>query len=496
VANRLPRAGGASIAARLTWGNVLVSGVALLLAAVALGAYDRATFREAAVRNLSIQAQIVGANSVSALVFNDANTAGITLAALNASPNIVSAAIRTPDARIFASYTRDGGGPVYAPLTIPPGQSEVQRLDATGIVLTRRINFQGKPIGSVSIQSDLREFDARRTRSLGIIAAVMVVSLIAALVMSWLSQRAISKPIVHLAEIANSVSGNKDYSARAPVAGGPREIAVLTEAFNDMLTQIQERDASLRTAQDSLEARVLDRTAELDLVNKELEAFSYSVSHDLRAPLRHVTGFASLLEEHAQGQLDGQSRKYLETIAQAAKRMGQLIDDLLLFSRMGRSQVATRHVSLNELVRDVREEMQAEGGTASRHIDWHVADLPGVEGDSAMLRLVISNLLSNAIKYTAPRPEARIEVGAGGAAADEVVVFVRDNGVGFDMQYVDKLFGVFQRLHRSDEFEGTGIGLANVRRIIHRHGGRVWAEGEIDRGATFYFSLPRKGGHA
>jgi PAS domain S-box-containing protein len=242
-----------------------------------------------------------------------------------------------------------------------------------------------------------------------------------------------------------------------------------------------------RTAQE-LGARV----AELAVVNQELESFSYSVSHDLRAPLRHVTGFAALLRESVGSHLDPQQQRYLTTITEAASRMGRLIDDLLSFSRMGRTALIKQHVNLADLVDDARREVAAD--SAGREIVWTIAALPEVEADPAMLRLAMVNLLSNAVKYTATRAPAQIEVGTDGHQNGEITVFVRDNGVGFDMQYVDKLFGVFQRLHSSDEFDGTGIGLANVRRIIHRHQGRVWAEAAVDRGATFYFSLPTQDG--
>jgi PAS domain S-box-containing protein len=224
-----------------------------------------------------------------------------------------------------------------------------------------------------------------------------------------------------------------------------------------------------------------------ETANRELEAFAYSVSHDLRAPLRHVSGFVDLLEKHAQASLDDIGRKHLQRIAASARRMGTLIDDLLSFSRMGRTEMQRATVDLGRLVADVRREVEQGGG--GRRIVWVIGELPSVQGDPAMLRLVLINLLSNAVKYTAPRPEARIEVQAA-RAGGETVISVRDNGVGFDPRYASKLFGVFQRLHRQDQFEGTGIGLANVRRIVQRHGGRTWAEAEIDKGASFHFSLP------
>jgi light-regulated signal transduction histidine kinase (bacteriophytochrome) len=228
----------------------------------------------------------------------------------------------------------------------------------------------------------------------------------------------------------------------------------------------------------------------LEAANKEMHAFTYTVSHDLRAPLRHIDGFLELLQRKAGTALDEQSRHYMDAISQAANKMGLLIDDLLAFSRMGRHALSFQAVDLGTLVREVIGELAPEA--AGRDIDWRVGDLPAVNGDAAMLRMVLVNLIANALKFTQPRKGARIEIGSLPGQDAEVVIFVRDNGVGFDMTYADKLFGVFQRLHRADQFEGTGIGLANVRRIISRHGGRTWAEGEVDQGASFYFALPLK----
>ncbi len=228
----------------------------------------------------------------------------------------------------------------------------------------------------------------------------------------------------------------------------------------------------------------------LQAANKELEAFSYSVSHDLRAPLRHIDGYAALLSKAAAESMNDKARRYLQTISDSAKQMGQLIDDLLVFSRMGRQEMLRSTVDLNQLVKTVIHDLRLD--LQGKTISWTIGLLPEVPGDPAMLRQVFANLISNAVKFTATRPEPRIEIGAMRPTPGAVTLYVRDNGVGFDMQYVNKLFGVFQRLHRNDEFEGTGIGLANVRRIIHRHGGRTWAEGALDRGATFYVSLPMK----
>jgi hypothetical protein len=244
----------------------------------------------------------------------------------------------------------------------------------------------------------------------------------------------------------------------------------------------------LRLENTRLEQQVRERTAELESANKELEAFSYSVSHDLRAPLRHIDGFTGLLNKSIGSTLSETDKRYLNLIVSSVSQMSRLIDDLLDFSRMGRAEMRRIEVNLQDLLEKIIQEIQPE--TEGRNIVWKKGSLPLVQADPSLLRQVFSNLLFNAIKYSRPRDPAEIEIGCK-IEPEETVIFVRDNGVGFDMQYADKLFGVFQRLHRKEEFEGTGIGLANVRRIVARHGGRTWAEGKVDEGATFYFSLPR-----
>ncbi|MBN2637453.1 MAG: PAS domain S-box protein [Bacteroidales bacterium] len=230
-----------------------------------------------------------------------------------------------------------------------------------------------------------------------------------------------------------------------------------------------------------------NRATELQIVNKELEAFAYSVSHDLRAPLRHIDGFMELLEAYTKDSLDQKSHDYMNKISDSAKRMGELIDELLSFSRMARQKLLTNTIDLNVLVNEIIQDLIPE--FKEREIKWNIADLPKIKGDKSLLRIVIVNLILNAIKFTRPRKQAIINIGYQ-KQKKTYIFFVNDNGVGFDPAYKDKLFGVFQRLHRADEFEGTGIGLANVHRIISRHGGKVWAEGAINKGATFFFSLP------
>jgi light-regulated signal transduction histidine kinase (bacteriophytochrome) len=254
------------------------------------------------------------------------------------------------------------------------------------------------------------------------------------------------------------------------------------------LKEIAERkraEAEIKALNKDLRFHVI----QLEAANKELESFSYSVSHDLRAPLRHISGYVELLLKNASSALDEKSLRYLTTISDSAKRMGLLIDDLLTFSRIGRVEIQKTVFSLEDLIEEVLNDLKHE--INGREIIWERGPLPDVYGDRPLIKLAFLNLVANAIKFTSPRKRAKIEIGTVPGGEDETVVFVRDNGVGFNMKYADKLFGVFQRLHAADQFEGTGIGLANVQRIIHRHGGRTWAEGEVGKGAAFYVSIPK-----
>jgi two-component system sensor histidine kinase/response regulator len=274
--------------------------------------------------------------------------------------------------------------------------------------------------------------------------------------------------------------GAQDYVAKIDLNG-----SLLSRAIRYAIER-ERGDQQIRKFNEELEHRVRMRTAELEEANQELESFSYTVSHDLRAPLRHIDGFARIVIESHGAQLGPEGQKYLERISAAAQNMGAIIEDLLKLAQVGRQQLNLQLASLGALIEQIRSEFITE--TQGRQIEWRLGALPELQCDAGLVKQALSNLIGNSIKYTRPREQAVIEIGQV-VAKGTPAFFVRDNGAGFDMKYADKLFSPFQRLHHAKDFEGTGIGLATVRRIIQRHGGRIWAESEVDKGATFYFTL-------
>jgi signal transduction histidine kinase len=478
--------GSASISAKLTRMTLVVSGLVLLLAMVAFFIYDLVSFRHNLIRNLQTSAQIVGTNSVSALLFDDPESAATTLGALENSPDVMAATLVNDRGQVFASFEKAGVREL--PPTVELGRGVNDRTWTTGnrVLLAHRIVFEGKPAGSVYISARLTETSRRALQYLLIAAVIMLFCMGAALLISATARRLIARPVIALAETARRVSREHDYSVRAGPHADQDEIAVLIEAFNEMLSQIQEQDRALTRARDHLELRVQERTAALRSANRELEAFSYTVAHDLRGPLDAIQGMVYLLEHMERAQSGGQEREILEQLRNSTRGMAALIDDLLNLSRASTAALKKETVDLSGIARQIAEDLRR--GEPERRVEFEIAELPPVEADSGLMRIALDNLIRNAWKYTSQHERARIEVGMK-VLRGETLYFVRDDGAGFDPRKNDQLFQPFHRLHSRSEFPGTGIGLATVQRILARHGGRIWAEGAPEQGATFWFTV-------
>lgn len=453
--------------------TMLAAVAALLLTGGALFTYELRSYRANLERDLATLAKIIGANSVAAISFGDETAAVETLTALRAEPQILAACVYSLDGRPLASFSRAGHSAAFPRAPGPDGFTRIgERLIYFGAIDDRR---EDRRVGTLYLEADFSGMRLRLRTYAEILGLVLGMACLVVLGLSTWLQRFISQPIIDLAQATRKISADRDYSFRVPQESRD-EFGELIAAFNEMLRQIEMRDAA-----------VLEKNTALQDANKELESFSYSVSHDLRAPLRHIQGYVGMLQSSLEGQLSEKPQRYLKVINEASVEMGQLIDDLLEFSHMGRTELKASLVALDDLVRECIRRLEMV--IRDRKINWKISPLPMVSGDHSMLRQVLANLIANAVKYSRQRDPAEIEIGVAGEKDGRVIIYVRDNGAGFDMKYAHKLFGVFQRLHRADEFEGTGIGLATVRRIISRHGGRVWAESATDKGATFYFTV-------
>lgn len=597
---------------KLTFIIMLTTSMVLALTCAAFLTYEFFSFRRTLVQEITTIGNVIAANSTAAVAFNDEGAAREILSALRAEDNVLGGALYDANGKLLAEYSSEPSRVQFS--TAPDFVG--YRFERNVLLFVQPLERANTRIGTLFIESDLRDIYDRLGLYGLIVALVMAGSFLTAFLISRWLQRSISEPILKLAQTARAVTEKKDYSVRAQDLGED-ELGDLTHAFNEMLSQIDSRDAELLASRErlklalsasqtgtwewnlernrmvwdeftrelfglgsgsfeggaeglielfhpqdrpavakaveatlrhgkefkvegrviypdgsehhlalrgkgvsdgpstaksvrvmgvclditdrrraeerirrmnaELEERVLLRTSELTASHHEMEAFTYSVSHDLRAPLRHITAFAEILLEEFSAELTDEARDYLQRILRGTQSMSQLVDDLLNLARIGRQGLNLQKVRINEIIDEIVTEFQPE--LKDRIVVWKIEDIPEVSADPGLIRQVMANLLSNSIKYTRPRKEAKIEIGAT-SSSGEIVIFVRDNGVGFDMKFADKLFGVFQRLHRSEEFEGTGVGLALTERIVRKHGGRVWAESELGKGATFYFSVP------
>jgi len=479
-----------SITARLYWINALVSGLALVLAYFAFFAYNLLVSREVAVNNLTSEAKIVGSNSISALLYNDPGAATTTLAALGSSKDITAAAIYTQSGELFAQYPAQDA-PVIQPRSIPPGTSRFVSEYGIDVLVASPIVFEGKFQGTVYIQAHLRDLRIQAVRYGLITAAILVPCLFLALLAGTIARRLLSEPIVSLADTARLVTRYRDYSLRFQPTQRYTELESLTQAFNEMLSEIQRRDAALEQSRNELEMRVEERTTQLRTANRELESFSYTVAHDLRGPLEIISNICYLLQNPEGGAAVIQSDDpILLRLTASVAEMAQTIDDLLNLSRASSSGLHLKQLDLSSMADSILKDLST--AHPGRRVQYVVQPGCFVVADKGLMQIVLQNLLRNAWKFTSHSPEPRIEFGCD-RQNNESVYFVRDNGAGFDQRMVERLFKPFQRLHAETEFSGSGIGLATVQRILDRHEGSIWAEGEIGKGATFSFKIGTPG---
>jgi PAS domain S-box-containing protein len=570
--------------------------------------FEHFTFRKILINDLSTKADIIAENSNAALTFRDSSDAARILSSLASQPNIIAAAIYDNNEKIFASYEKQ-----KAVFPLKPESADTSKFNEDAIVAYKPIILNQEQIGTLYLSMDLEVQRQRFWSYIGIALVVLFGSLIIAYIVATILAKNISAPIISLAETSQKVSQQKDYSIRAEKISND-ETGFLADSFNEMLTQIQERDADLhktnetiknaekryRTTLDhmlegcqiigldwrylylndvaikhsrsarnlmigktmmevypgiensemfqqvqrcikerlphemenefvypdgekkwftlsiepvpegifilsvditeekklqeelnkynqKLEELVEERTAQLAAANKDLESFSYSVSHDLRAPLRAINGYTKIFEKKYGTTIDKEGHRLLNIIENSAVKMGVLIDDLLSLSRLGRTELAKSAINMSHLTDSVLTEINK---FTKHKAKVRIHDLKPVMADYSLMSQVMMNLISNAIKYSSKREKPVIEIRSE-INDDEVIYCISDNGAGFDMNYADKLFGVFQRLHSESEFEGTGVGLAIVHLIIRKHGGKIWAEGKVNEGAAFYFSLPK-----
>jgi signal transduction histidine kinase len=475
---------GRSITTRL---RVLITSacvVAIIISSVALVGYQIYRYKRDTSTALILRARILAFNASASLAFQNVSDAQEILNVFQLDPTVTNAVIFDAAGNRFAEY--HAASHSTESIALIPNHAPHFAFSPERITIWSPIEQQGKFLGTLAFSRNLDELH-QRVWELSFIA--LLVAMVTAAFAFWLShllQGSVSTPLLKLAALAQHVTEKKDFHVSANISGGA-EIDMLGNAFNEMLAALNERDRVIRQHTEDLESKVAERTSQLEQTNKDLQVFGYTVSHDLRAPLRGIVGFSEALQEVDGGHLTEQGDGYLKRIQKNADKMNALIDGLLSFARLGNQSVTKISVDMASLAREVVEDLSFQ--QKSRRVTLEAGDLPEALGDPSLLRQVWANLIGNAFKFTSQRPNAVVRIGSRLSQEGRTTYFVADNGVGFDMEYATRLFTVFERLHSTSTFEGTGIGLASVHRILQRHGGKIWAEARVDEGATFYFQV-------